>query len=311
VLGVGALQIMLDRGQIDDWFGSRFILTLGILAGVGLVGLFVWEWFTKRPIIDVRLFKNFNFLSSSVMMFLLGVVLFSSLVIIPQFLQTLAGYTAELAGIVLSLGAALLLIEMPIVGQLTSKVQARYIIAFGWFCVAASLFYSTTQLGLFIDFWTATRVRTAQVIGLGFLFVPITLAAYVGIPAEKGNMVAGMINFMRNMGSSVGTSFVTTMVARRAQYHQTILIGNVTPDDATFRNIVNSLTHTLTHAGSSAHEAQMQAYSKLYRSAQNQATTLAYIDTFWILAVIASIMFVLSFVLKKNEPGKGSAGAAG
>src|SRR5262249_51342293 len=151
----------------------------GIIAGVCLVSLVVWEWFAKHPIIDVRLFRNFNFLSSNVMMFLLGVVLFSSLVIIPQFLQTLLGYTAELAGFVLSLGAILLLVQMPIVGQLTSRFQVRYIIAFGWLCVALSMLYSTTQLGLFINFGTATRMRVAQVIGMGFLFVPITLAAYV------------------------------------------------------------------------------------------------------------------------------------
>src|SRR5262249_16721458 len=185
VLGIGSLQVMLDRGQQDDWFGSQFILTLAIIAGVSLVSLVVWEFLAKHPIIDVRLFRNFNYLGSNVMMFLLGVVLFSSLVIMPQFLQTLLGYTAELAGLVLSLGAPLLLVEMPIVGQLTSRIQARYIIAFGWLCVALSMLYSTKQLGLFISFGTATRMRVGQVVGLGFLFVPITLVAYVGIPQEK------------------------------------------------------------------------------------------------------------------------------
>ena len=310
VIGVGALQVMLDRGQQDDWFASHFILTLAIIAGIGLLSLFVWEWFAKHPVIEVRLFKNFNFLSSNVMMFLLGVVLFSSLVMIPQFLQTLIGYTAELAGFVLSLGAILLLIQMPIVGYLTSRVQARYLIAFGWFCVALGLLYSTKQMGLFVDFWTATRVRIAQVAGLGFLFVPITLASYVGIPAEKSNMVAGMINFMRNMGSSVGTSMVTTMIARRSQYHQTILIDNVKPDNATFLNTVNALTDKFTQSGFSLPDAQMRAHAVLYQSAQNQAAALAYIDTFWILAVTAAIMFAASFLLRKNQPGKAAAGAA-
>ena len=310
VIGVGALQVMLDRGQQDDWFASHFILTLAIIAGIGLLSLFVWEWFAKHPVIEVRLFKNFNFLSSNVMMFLLGVVLFSSLVMIPQFLQTLIGYTAELAGFVLSLGAILLLIQMPIVGYLSSRVQARYLIAFGWFCVALGLLYSTKQMGLFVDFWTATRVRIAQVAGLGFLFVPITLASYVGIPAEKSNMVAGMINFMRNMGSSVGTSMVTTMIARRSQYHQTILIDNVKPDSATFLNTVNALTDKFTQSGFSLPDAQMRAHAVLYQSAQNQAAALAYIDTFWILAVTAAIMFAASFLLRKNQPGKAAAGAA-
>ncbi|HYR83902.1 MAG TPA: DHA2 family efflux MFS transporter permease subunit [Terriglobia bacterium] len=303
VLGVGSLQVMLDRGQEDDWFGSRFILTLAIIAGISLLALFAWEWFVKHPIIDVRLFRNFNFLSSNVMMFLLGVVLFSSLVMIPQFLQTLMGYTAELAGFVLSIGALLLLIEMPVVGQLTSKIQARYIIAFGWLCLALAMWYSTTQLGLFISFATATRIRTAQVVGLGFLFVPITLAAYVGIPQEKSNMVAGIVNFMRNIGSSVGTSMVTTMIARRSQYHQSVLSGHITSQNTTVLNAVSRLTDQLTQSGSGPHEAEIQARARLYRSAQNQAATLAYIDVFWILAVAATVMFALSFVLRKNAAG--------
>src|SRR5512146_665162 len=134
-LGVGALQILLDKGQEDDWFGSHFIVTLMVVASVCLVSLVIWEWFQKAPIIDVRLFKNFNFASSSLMMFTLGIVLFSSLVMMPLFLQTLLGYTAELAGLVLSGGGVVVLLAMPIVGQLTTKFQARYIIAFGWACL--------------------------------------------------------------------------------------------------------------------------------------------------------------------------------
>jgi DHA2 family multidrug resistance protein len=311
VLGVGALQVMLDRGQQDDWFGSSFIVTLAIIAAVGLISLVAWEWFAKQPIIDVRLFKNFNFFGANLMMFLLGMVFFSSLVMIPQFLQTLIGYTAEVAGLVLSISALLLLIEMPIIGVLTSKIQARYLIAFGWFLLAAGLFYSTKQFGLFIDFWTATRVRIAQVAGLGFLFVPITLVSYVGIPQEKSNAVSGMVNFMRNIGSGVGTSIVTTLIARRSQYHQTILVGNVAPDNPTFLNTVTGLTDKLTRSGLSPDQAQMQAHARVYQAVQGQAAALAYIDTFWFLGIAASIMFALSFFLRKNAPGGGGAGAAG
>src|SRR5262249_6700789 len=243
----------------------------------------------------------------NVMMFLLGVVLFSSLVMIPQFLQTLLGYTAELAGLVLSIGALLLLVEMPIVGQLTSWVQARYLIAFGWLCMAVAVFYSSSQLVLLINFGTAARIRFVQVTGVGFLFVPITLAAYVGIPKEKSNMVSGLVNFMRNIGSSVGTSMVTTIIARRAQYHQTILIGNADPGSSTFLNAVSGLTDKLTQSGFSPQDAQMRAHLRVYQSAQNQAAVLSYIDTFWIIGVMAAIMFVLSFFLKKNVPGKGEA----
>ncbi len=311
VMGVGALQVMLDRGQQDDWFSSSFILTLAIMSAVGLISLVVWEWFAKHPIIDIRLFKNFNFFGANLMMFLLGVVFFSSLVMIPQFLQTLLGYTAEVAGYVLSISAILLLVEMPIIGVLTGKFQARRLIAVGWFAMAVGMFYSTKQFGLFMDFWTATRVRTAQVVGLGFLFVPITLVAYVGIPAAKSNAVSGMVNFMRNIGSGVGTSIVTTMIARRSQYHQTILIGNVTPDNPTSLDTISGLTQKLTQAGLSPDQALNQAHARVYQAVQGQAATLAYIDTFWFLGVAAVIMFILTFFLRKNEPGKAEAGAAG
>jgi DHA2 family multidrug resistance protein len=207
---------------------------------------------------------------------------------------------------VLSLGAILLLIEMPLVGWLTSKVQARYLIAFGWLAMALAMHFSTTHFGLFLDFWSATRVRTAQVVGIGFLFVPITLVAYVGIPQEQSNMVSGLINFMRNIGSSVGTSAVTTLIARRSQYHQTVLIDNLTSGASAFLNSVKGLTNTLTQAGYSFNDALARAHELLYTVAQQQSATLAYIDTFWILGVAAAIMFALSFTLKKNEPGQGA-----
>jgi DHA2 family multidrug resistance protein len=244
-LGVGALQILLDKGQEDDWFGSRFILTLAIVSAVCLLSLVIWEWFRKDPVVDVRLFKDFNFLSSNLMMFVLGILLFSSLVLMPQFLQTLLGYTAELAGLVLSGGAIVLLIALPIVGQLTTKVQARYIIAFGWLCLAIAMYYSTRRIDLLISFSSATWLRVAQVTGLGFLFVPITLVAYVGVAAEKSNAVAGLVNFMRNMGSSVGTSMVTTMIARRSQFHQTILVGHASPVNPNFPSRISGMAQQL------------------------------------------------------------------
>ncbi len=227
-LGVGALQVMLDKGQEDDWFGSHFILTLAVTAAVCLVSLTLWEWFNKAPIIDVRLYKNLNFLGANIMMFILGIMLFSSLVMMPLYLQTLMGYTAESAGLVLSGGGLILLFLMPIAGTLSSKVQARYLIAFGWLALALAMFYTTQHLDLDISFRFAAILRVVQVFGLGFLFVPINLASYVGMPLEKSNSIAGLINFMRNIGSSIGTSMVTTLLARRAQVHQLYLAAHTT-----------------------------------------------------------------------------------
>jgi DHA2 family multidrug resistance protein len=310
-LGIGSLQVLLDRGQEDDWFGSHFITTLVVMAVVCLISLVIWEWFQKAPIIDVRLFKNFNFASSNLMMFTLGILLFSSLVLMPQFLQTLVGYTSQLAGLALSAGGLVLLFEMPIIGQLTTKVQARYLIAFGWLSLSLAMLYSTKRLDLLISFNAAAGLRIVQVIGLGFLFVPISLVAYIGIAPEKNNAVAGMINFMRNMGSSVGTSLVTTLIARRSQFHQEILGNYVRPGNSNFQNMANGLAQRLTHSGLSPHDAQIRAYALIYQSVQAQAATLAYVDTFMVLAVGSGIMFFLAFALQRNDPHGGGDLAVG
>jgi DHA2 family multidrug resistance protein len=304
-LGVGALQIMLDKGQEDDWFGSRFILTLAIVAGVGLVSLVIWEWFQQHPIIEVQLFRNPNFLGANAMMFILGIMLFSSLVMMPLFLQTLLGYTSESAGLVLSGGGLLLLFLMPVVGTLASKIQARYLIAFGWLALSVAMLYSSRRLDLEISFGFASFLRVIQVIGLGFLFVPINLASYVGMPFEKSNSVAGLVNFMRNMGSSVGTSMVTTLIARRSQVHQMYLVAHAGPGQPVFTQAVAALTSRLYVAGFDAELAGRKAYSLVYQSLVGQASTLAYIDTYAILGMGAAIMFVLSFTLRKNQPGAG------
>ncbi|MGC1684113.1 MAG: DHA2 family efflux MFS transporter permease subunit [Candidatus Acidiferrales bacterium] len=306
-LGVGALQVLLDKGQEDDWFGSHFITTLIVVATVCLISLVLWEWFQKVPIIDVRMFKSFNFASASLMMFILGILLFSSLVLMPQFLQTLLGYTSQLAGLALSAGGLVLLFEMPIMGKLTTMIQARYLIAFGWLSLSIAMFYSTKRIDLQISFGAATWLRITQVIGLGFLFVPITLVAYIGISPEKNNAVAGIINFMRNMGSSVGTSLVTTLIARRSQFHQEILGDYVRAGNSNLQNTVNGLTQRLADSGFSAQDAQVHAYARIYQEVQAQAASMAYIDTFMVLAVGAAIMFCLTFTLKKNNPGGGGA----
>jgi MFS transporter, DHA2 family, multidrug resistance protein len=305
-LGIGALQILLDKGQEDDWFGSRFITTLAITAAVCITGLVIWEWFQKAPIVDVKMFKSFNFAGASLMTFMLGILLFSSLVLMPQFLQTLVGYTSELAGFALSAGGLVLLFEMPIMGQLTTKIQARYLIAVGWLTLSIAMYYSTQRIDLQISFSAAVWLRITQVIGLGFLFVPINLVAFIGIAPEKNNSVAGLINFMRNIGSSVGTSLVTTLIARRSQFHQQILVDYARVDNPNFQNTVNGLSQRLAHSGGlGPHDAQLEAYARIYRGLQAQAASLAYIDTFMVLCVGAGIMFFLSFALKKNDPGAG------
>src|SRR6202007_2470591 len=207
-----------------------------------------------------------------------------------------------LAGLALSAGGLVLLIEMPIMGQLTTKIQARRLIAFGWLALSIAMYYSTKRIDLEISFSAATLLRIAQVIGLGFLFVPISLAAYNGIAPEKNNAVAGIINFMRNMGSSVGTSLVTTLIARRSQFHQIRLVEKAGFDNPNFAHAAQGLSRHFGNGGLGKHEAMATAYARIYQSLQAQAGALAYIDTFMVLSVAAGIMFFLSFLLKKNDP---------
>jgi MFS transporter, DHA2 family, multidrug resistance protein len=306
-VGIAFLQIVLDKGQEDDWFGSKFILTLSVISILCLIALVVRELSVKEPIVDVRLFTNVNFATSSVMMFMVGAASFSTTVLMPQFLQSLLGYTAESAGMVLSAAAVILLIELPLVGQLTGKFQARYLMAFGWATLTIAMFFSTRRVDLEISFASATWLRIAQYVPMGFIFIPATMVAYLGLPQEKSNAVAGLINFVRNMGASIGTSAVTTILARRTQLHQAMLASHTGMNDPLFRAAAGSLADRLKREG--VDQAQTQAYRRIYDSMQNQASTLSYIDTFWLLGIATGIMFLLSFLLKKNNPGRKGAQA--
>jgi DHA2 family multidrug resistance protein len=301
-IGVGALQIVLDKGQEDDWFGSLFITILTVVAVVGLFSLVMWEWSQKAPIVDVRLFKVPNVAASNLMFLMLGMTLFSSTVLMPQLLQTLMGYTAQKAGMVLSAGAIVVLFVLPMVGKLTTRFQARYLLAFGWITLAASMYISSKQIDLLISFSSATLLRIWQYVPVAFLFVPLTLAGYVGLPADKTNAAAGLMNFMRNIGQSVGTSAVTTLIARRSQYHQSVLVAYTA--STRFHDATTALAMRLTTAGLSVHAAQQQALARMYALVLSQAAVLSYIEVYWLLSVASAVMFVASFLLKRNEPGK-------
>jgi DHA2 family multidrug resistance protein len=299
-VGVAFLQIVLDKGQEVDWFGSQFILTLSVVSLICLVSLVMWELHVKNPILDFRLFANGNFANSCLIMFMVGAASFSTTVLMPQFLQTLMGYSAQMAGMVLSAAGGLLLVALPLVGQLTGRIQARYLMAFGWAILAIAMFVSTRRIDLQISFASATWLRIVQYVPIPFIFIPATLVAYLGIPREKSNAVAGWVNFVRNMGSSVGTSAVTTILARRAQFHQVMLSSYTHLGNAPFRGAAAELADRLKRGA--VRDPQLQAYRRIYDSMQNQALTLSYIDAFWILGVAAVIMFFLSFLLRKNNP---------
>ncbi len=305
-LGLGALQVILDKGEREDWFETNYIVALTVISAVCLVGVVFWELRHKHPIIEVRLFGNRTFLMACVMLFAVGFVLYGTTVLIPQFAQTLMGYTAELAGLVIMPGGFTIMLCLPLVGLLLARYDARLLIAFGFLLLAVSMFSMAHSFDLSVDFKTLLWARVFQSSGLAFLFIPINTAAYAYLPREKNNAASGLINLARNIGGSVGISFVTTLLARRTQFHQSVLTTHATLFNPQFRNALMGATRNVL-AGSHG-TAQQQAYGRLYDAIIRQATMVAYLDNFWVLAV--GILIVIPFVFLMKRPPRGAAPAA-
>jgi DHA2 family multidrug resistance protein len=301
-VGFGALQIVLDKGEREDWFSSTFIVVFAGLAAVGILGAAVWEWFEEHPVVDVRLFRQRNLAVCFVLILVFGAILYSSTVLLPQYVQTVMGYSAEQAGMVLSPGGVVVLVLMPLVGRLLGTVDVRKLIAFG-FLVCALALYDMTNIYRGVSFGTAVWYRMFQAAGLAFLFVPLNTAAYVGIPQEKNNQVAGLANLARNIGGSVGISLAQTALSRRAQFHQTHLVSHVTPYDPALRRFANGLAQSLAQRGVAAVEASRRAYAIIYGIVQREAVSLAFIDAIWILAIASLVVIPLVLLMKRPPPG--------
>ena len=306
-VGLGCLQVVLDKGQHEDWLQSNFILTFTIVAVSAIVVAIFWEYYQKDPIVDVRMFKNRNFTISFIMMVMLGLALFGTTVLIPQYLQTLLGYTAQQAGMALSPGGVAVMLLMPLVGFLVTHYDARWLIAIGFLACCIAL-YHMTELNLGISFAEAVRLRIYQAGGIAFLFVPINTLSYVGVPRHKNNQVSGMVNLARNMGGSIGISIVETLLAQRSQKHQSDLVSHLTNTDQAFQSRIEGITHAITGAGYNAADASQRAYHMIYARVQQQAGALAYNDVIFIFAIVCGMMVPLAFLMRKNKPGAGPGG---
>jgi DHA2 family multidrug resistance protein len=304
-LGLGSMQIILDKGQRDDWLSSGFIRTFFALMIFGIIGGIIWELRQKEPVVDLKMLKDRNFAISTMAMFFLGFVLYASTVLIPQMLQELLGYTAQLAGMALSPGGAVIMCMMPVVGILVSRVDTRILITFGCIVSASALFVMAGwDLGL--DYGHAVRARMLQSFGLAFLFIPINVAAFAYVPKEKTNMGTGIINLARNIGASVGIATVTTMLDRRTQFHQSRLTENVNDYSAAYHNMLNGLQTKLVAAGSTAAHATAQAHGMIYNTIQRQAVMLSFIDNFKMLGVVfLAVIPVLLMMKKPRAPAGG------
>jgi DHA2 family multidrug resistance protein len=308
-LAMGGLQIMLDKGEENDWFASNFIRFFAVMFVVGIIGLIVWELRQKAPLINLRLFKYKNFAICCFLMMLVGGVLNASTVLQPQFLQQLLGYTATNAGLALTAGGVSLLVVMPFAGWATGKFPARNVAACGFIIFAFSFWYSTTQLSLDMSFANASWLRVVQLAPIPFAFISITTAAYVGMPKEQSNQVAGLINFVRNIGGSIFIAVTGAAVTNRSLRHQALLQESMTSLNIPFQQMSQGLKTTLGQDVGNAN-SQGMAGGAIYQQLQQQAAMLGYQDVYKMLFWMALGMVFLSFMLSKNRPGGGGGAAA-
>ena len=305
-LGLGALQIVLDKGQRDDWFESHFIVTLATIAAASLIFVIFWEWHHKDPIIDLHLFRDRTFGVSNLLMFMLGFALLGSTLLLPLFSQTLLGYTAQQAGLALMPGGFMIILLLPLVGYLLSRYSPRWLLLLGLTILSFSLFHMT-RFDLDIDFRTVADARLIQAAGMAFLFVPINTAAYAFLPREKNNAASGLMNLARNMGGSVGISVVTTMLDRRTQVHLTNVASHLSLTNPALLRMIQGASSSLRAHGASSVGATNQAYAMIQAVVFRQATMLAYLDCFWFLGVAILLMVPMVFLIKKSRPGGGIA----
>ncbi len=308
-IGLGFLQIVLDKGEQDAWFASPFIFWLSVLSLLALIAFVIWELGQRHPIVELRLLFERNFGMSNLLMFLLGFILLGSTVLLPELVQRLFGYTATEAGLVITPGGVSIILAMPIVGRLVSIVDSRFLIVLGLAVCSFALFHMT-RFSLETDYQTFVWARIYQALGLSLLFIPINTAAYRFIAPSMSSEASALINVSRNLGGSFGISLVTTFLSRFGQAHQTTLTGHATPFDPAYRQTMDGLTHLFQSQGATVAEASGKALGTVYGIVQNQALLLAFLDDFRVLGVIFLLVIPFVFIMKGGLPEHGQSPAA-
>jgi DHA2 family multidrug resistance protein len=274
-----------------------------VIAAVGLIAAVIWEYHQEHPVLDVRLFLNRNFSVACIMMFMLGASLYGATVLIPQLVQTLMGYTAQQAGMVLSPGAVLIILFMPVVGKLVNKVDARWMIFLAFGTLALSLYHMSIW-NLEVDFKTIMMFRIYQCLGLAFLWVPISVMCFQGVPPEKNNNVSGMTNLARNLGGSLGISALSVILARRSQYHQSVLSAHTSQFDPMFQQRISALAQNFHAMGTDMVRATQMAQQVIYGTLQRQAAMLGYLDAIMIFAILCAVIAPTAFLMKRAPRAK-------
>ncbi|WP_347986798.1 DHA2 family efflux MFS transporter permease subunit [Methylomonas sp. AM2-LC] len=303
VLGLGALQIVMDKGQEEDWFDSHFIQAFTAISIISLSAAVAWLLRQKDPIIDIRLLANRSFGMASLMVFFIGFTLYGSSALLPLMVQSQYGYDATLAGLVLSPGGLVLVFLMPLVGKLVNKFQARYLIAFGMLAVSIGM-WLTSFVTPQSDYNHFVLMRVVQVIGLPFLFIPSSTMAFSDISPEKGNKASALYALLRNLGGSVGISILSSYVSRHEQIHQNILTEHFIPTQPAYQTLLAHYTANIMAMGSSRLQAGLSAMNKLYQELLSQSAILAYSDAFRLLSTITLILALLAFLMPRQRSGK-------
>ncbi len=306
-LGLGCMQVMIDRGEDDDWFGSSFIVIMAVLAFIGIFGAICWLLTAKKPIIDLEVFKDRNFAMGCVLIGAMGMILYASAVLIPQFSQQQLGYTALLSGLILSPGGIVVIILIPIVGQLMKVVQTRWIVMIGFIIMGLALMYSS-YLVPDINYGTLVVMRSFQTAGLGFLFVPISTIAYLTLPQTMRSDGAALFSMFRNVGGAIGISIATALVTERRQADQAHLSGFMTPLNQGYNMLVQQTEQSLRTLGRAAGSVHDQAVSHIYQTYLNQAAVLAYNNVFQYSAVVAFCVVPLCLLISKKKASGGGEG---
>ncbi|MDE1154013.1 MAG: DHA2 family efflux MFS transporter permease subunit [Micavibrio sp.] len=300
-LGFAFLEVVLDRGEREEWFDSTFICVFFGVAMISLLTALWWELRHPDPVVEVRLLKERNFAIANILYFVFGFVLFGSTVMIPQMLQSLMGYTATDAGLVLGPGAFVIVVLAPFVVRLLPKIGAKRMIGFGLTVLGCAMWYFST-FDTLTDYKHEAWARALQGFGLAFLFVPVSQVAYSRLPKNKNNKASSLTNLFRNQGGSFGIAFVTTMLARRAQYHQSVLVETINNTDPATQSAITSMSQTFAMNGAPQGTADAMAKGQIYQMVQDQSHMLAFIDCFYALGWVAFCAATLAFFIVNVAP---------
>jgi DHA2 family multidrug resistance protein len=305
---LGSLEVMLDRGLEDDWFGSSFITTVAIVCAVAFVLMIPWEATRRDPTIDVRMVATRQFGACFLVMMATGALLLATTQFLPEMVQEDLGYNATMAGVMVSPGGVVAMVMMFVAGRLVGKIQPKYLIAAGAVVIALSMYALTNTYGD-IGFWFMARSRMLFAAGIPLMFIPVTAASYDGIPPDKTGQASALINAARNTGGSIGISLINNVLWRREQFHQNMLVDQALPSSVQYQDTLHQMTNYFIGQGSSLVEAQGQTIAWVGQQVQLQASFLAYMDAFWVLALLslAAVPFALSLRNVKPE-GRVSAG---